>query len=112
MKEDVLSWYHFDINWCPFTVVKGKRARRVELDHLIPRSIGGADDERNLWPECYEPVNKEKSLQAFGAHKKDYLKSFVHKDVCSKKSAALLKQYRDKIKTNWIALYKEIYGDN
>jgi hypothetical protein len=24
---------------------------RYEFDHLVPRELGGADDERNLWPQ-------------------------------------------------------------
>jgi hypothetical protein len=63
MKKDVIAAYHFKVTACPLTLLKGKRAHRVEIDHLIPRSIGGADDVRNLWPQCYEPVKEDKSKQ-------------------------------------------------
>ncbi len=43
MKQSVMDAYRFRVSTCPFTVRKGKRMHRVEIDHLIPRSIGGAD---------------------------------------------------------------------
>src|SRR2546429_6408138 len=46
-----------------------------ELDHLIPRSLGGADAVENLWPERLEgPCN---------AHHKDRLHAFAHKEICA-----------------------------
>jgi hypothetical protein len=109
MKRDVMASYHFSPSACPLTVLKGKRVHRVEIDHLVPRSIGGADDVRNLWPQCYEPVQKDKSKQLNGAHKKDRLETALHVRVCKAKSATLLKQYQGKIRTNWLSLYREIY---
>lgn len=32
---------------------------QYELDHLVPRSLGGADDVRNLWPQPW-PAAKAK----------------------------------------------------
>jgi 5-methylcytosine-specific restriction endonuclease McrA len=112
MKNQVMQAYGFDIKTCPYTVYKGKRAHRVEIDHLIPRSLGGADDVRNLWPECYEPVMKDKSQQANGAHKKDRLETYLHRKVCHPQSAALFKQYQNAIAANWLLLYWSIYGNN
>jgi len=111
MKQSVINAYHFSVATCPFTVIKGKRVRRAEIDHLIPRSIGGADDPRNLWPQCYEPPNKDKSKQADGANKKDRLERQLNILVCKARSLELLKEYQRKISNNWIALYHEIYGD-
>ena len=96
MKQNVMNAYHFDIKTCPLSNLNKKRARRVEIDHLIPRSIGGADDERNLWPQCYELTKKKKIEQDDGAHKKDRLEAFLHKDVCAKKSGVLLWSYQQK----------------
>jgi 5-methylcytosine-specific restriction endonuclease McrA len=111
MKEDVIAAYDFNVNKCPFTVFKGQRQHRVEIDHLIPRSLGGADVEENLWPECYEPVNANKSLQADGAHKKGRLETELHRRVCDGGTTAMLKQYHQAIKRNWISLYHKTYGD-
>jgi hypothetical protein len=75
------------------------------------RTDGPTARAKNLWPQCYEPTNKDKSKQADGAHKKDRLEVKLNKRVCKAKSTALLKQYQRKIRTNWISLYHEIYDD-
>jgi 5-methylcytosine-specific restriction endonuclease McrA len=111
MKKDVIKAYHFSTSVCPVTTFRGKRIPRVEIDHLISRDIGGADVVENLWPQCYEPVNKDKSKQANGAHKKDRLEVELNKRICKAKSAALLRTYQRKIRQNWISLYHQIYGD-
>src|SRR6266498_5651384 len=112
MKQDVIKAYQFRVSACPLTKLKGKLVHRVEIDHLISRDIGGADDTENLWPQCYEPTNKDKSKQADGAHKKDRLEVELNKRICKAKATALLKQYQRKIRTNWISLYHEIYGED
>jgi hypothetical protein len=109
MKQHVRDVYHFNVRTCPRSRYQKKLMRRVEIDHLVPRSLGGADDERNLWPQCYELTKKNKSLQDDGAHKKDRLEAFLHKDVCTRKSTDLLQTYQRKIKENWLNLYHSIY---
>ncbi len=47
---------------------------RLELDHLVPLSLGGASDERNLWPE---PRGG-----ATGAEAKDVVEVRLHEQVC------------------------------
>lgn len=42
-----------------------------ELDHLIPRELGGADDVANLWPEPWDD-----------AHAKDKQENALHVAVC------------------------------
>src|SRR5262249_11316589 len=111
MRDDVIAAYGFNVNRCPFTVFRGERRRRVEIDHLIPRSLGGADTEANLWPECYEPVNRTRVSRPTASHKKDRLETELHRRVCDGGTSAMLKQYRQKIRRNWISLYHEIYGD-
>jgi hypothetical protein len=103
MKREVLAPYHADAKACP--------AGRIEIDHLIPRELGGADVVDNLWPECYEPVDRDKSKQAWGAHKKDRLENELHRRVCAARSPELLSEYRREIAADWIALYGEIFGD-
>ena len=49
-----------------------------EMDHLVPLGIGGADDERNLWPEprrSVEPV--------WNAERKDRLEWKLRDLICS-----------------------------
>ena len=111
MKQQVVDAYSFDQRACPITIRKNKCLHRAEIDHLIPRSLGGADDVANLWPQCYEPVRKPKRLQAWGANRKDRLEKHLHGVVCQAKSEQLLRSYQAKFKHDWIALYREIYGD-
>lgn len=34
-----------------------------EFDHLIPRSLGGADDVKNLWPQPWASAYKKDALE-------------------------------------------------
>lgn len=45
---------------------------RYEFDHLVPRELGGADDERNLWPQPWPE-----------ARRKDRLENRLHRLVCA-----------------------------
>jgi len=110
MKQQVIDAYHFDVSNCPKSNLKGKLVRRVEIDHLVPRSLGGADDVDNLWPECYELTVADKSKQEDGAHKKDRLEQGLSKKLCGNPSKALLTQYQEAFRTDWLALYRKVYG--
>jgi hypothetical protein len=46
--------------------------RLYELDHLVPRELGGADDVANLWPEVWSD-----------AHLKDREENRLHRAVCA-----------------------------
>ncbi len=113
MKRTVIEEYGFNVRSCPLTLYRGKRIHRAEIDHLISRELGGADEIGNLWPQCYEVINKHKAEQADGAYKKDRLENKLHKLVCAAKPAdraALLSEYQRKIAQDWILLYHEIFG--
>jgi 5-methylcytosine-specific restriction endonuclease McrA len=110
MKQQVIAAYHFDVGKCPKSNLQGKLVRRVEIDHLVPRSLGGADDVANLWPECYELSKDDKSKQDNGAHKKDRLEQGLSIKLCKKPTTALLKKYQLAFETDWLALYKNMYG--
>ena len=47
---------------------------RIELDHLVPLSLGGASTERNLWPELRAGTD--------GAAAKDDVEVRLHDQVC------------------------------
>jgi hypothetical protein len=111
MKQQVIAAYHFDQNNCPKSNLKGQLVRRLEIDHLVPRSLGGADDVKNLWPQCYELTKDDKSLQEDGAHKKDRLEQALSVKLCKKPSKALLARYQKAFKTDWLALYRNLYGN-
>jgi hypothetical protein len=74
-------------------------AKTCEIDHLISRELGGADDVRNLWPQPYGgPWN---------AHDKDRLENDLHKDVCADRMA--LDAAQAAIRDDWQAAYLAKY---
>lgn len=48
---------------------------RYEVDHLVPRELGGADDLLNLWPQPWVGTNN--------AHVKDREENRLHRAVCA-----------------------------
>lgn len=69
-----------------------------EVDHLISLELGGADTVKNLWPEPYLPKP--------GAHEKDLVENYLHKQVCTGKIT--LQQAQERISTDWYAVYQEM----
>ena len=69
-----------------------------EIDHLISRELGGADNDKNLWPQPY--------FQHPGAREKDAVENWLHKQVCSNKMS--LSEAQNRIATDWYAVYLEM----
>lgn len=68
-----------------------------ELDHLISLELGGnPTSELNLWPESY--------AQNPGAHQKDIVENYLHKEVCN--GTITLQEAQREISTDWISVYK------
>lgn len=65
---------------------------QYEVDHLIPRELGGADDVRNLWPQPWPE-----------ARQKDRLENKLHVLVCAGQLS--LQDAQDAIRTDWRAAY-------
>jgi hypothetical protein len=73
--------------------------RDYEEDHLIPLELGGSPtDPRNLWPEPYVA-----SIPDGGAHSKDRVESYLHRQVCS--GNLPLQQAQREIATDWYRVY-------
>jgi hypothetical protein len=74
--------------------------RRCEVDHLIPRDLGGADATANLWPEPYyaEPWN---------ATLKDRLEARLKREVCAGRLS--LREAEQGMARDWIATYLRYY---
>jgi len=70
---------------------------QYEVDHLISRELGGADDVRNLWPQHW--------AGPFGAHDKDRLENKLHALVCAGKLT--LAEAQRRIATDWVAAFRE-----
>lgn len=74
------------------------KAPLYEIDHLISLELGGADELANLWPQPY--------YQHPGAHEKDAVENYLHKQVCDGKME--LQEAQRSIATDWYALYVEM----
>ena len=70
-----------------------------ELDHLVSLELGGCPDcVANLWPEPYNiPM---------GAHEKDVVENYLHKQVCD--GAMSLHAAQAAIATNWESVYNSL----
>lgn len=55
--------------------VKACDGKHVEIDHRIPREIGGADDIKNLWAQP--------RAGTWNAHRKDVLENRIAKAMCA-----------------------------
>jgi hypothetical protein len=64
MKKQVCEAYKAEN--CP--------GKEWEIDHLISRELGGADDVKNLFPQ---PIKE--------AHEKDRIENWLHRQVCAGK---------------------------
>jgi hypothetical protein len=65
----------------------------VELDHLIPLELGGANDVSNLWPEI-----SDESGQGF-RNSKDQVENSLKEAVCAHRIA--IADAQNAIATNW-----------
>lgn len=87
MKKEVFARY--GIAW--------ERHAEFEVDHLISRELGGADDVRNLFPQHW--------AAPWGAHQKDRLENRLHALVCAQ--TITLREAQTAISADWIAAYKK-----
>lgn len=73
--------------------------RCYEEDHKIPLEVGGAPrDPANLSPEPYKPVP--------GAHQKDRVENYLHRQVCGGKMA--LAKAQNEIRGDWYKIYLQM----
>ena len=71
-----------------------------EIDHLVSLELGGANDEKNLWPQSYCGENN--------AHKKDKLENELHRQICLGKMNIIDAQ--SCIKTDWVMCYIKTFN--
>lgn len=102
MKHTIFANYNYSGNDDP-RCIPDANGRHCELDHLISRELGGADDVLNMWPQSYGGE--------WNATNKDRLENKLHKMVCVTHELTL-EEAQDEIKTNWIESYKKHFGDN
>ena len=71
-----------------------------EIDHLVSLELGGANDERNLWPQNYCGTNN--------AHDKDKLENELHRRICKGQMNIIDAQMC--IKTDWVMCYLKTFN--
>lgn len=75
--------------------------RHFEIDHLVSRELGGADDVKNLWPQCYGGD--------WNAVMKDRVENRLHKEVCS--GNLPLAEAQREITQDWRVPYRRYFGE-
>jgi len=100
MKREVFAVYGLSGNDDPSCPLD-KHGRRFEIDHIVSRELGGADDVRNLWPQCY--------AGKWGASLKDALENKLHREICA--GRITLKQAQNMLVNDWRVAYRKYYGE-
>lgn len=100
MKREVFAAYGMSGNDDPRCIPHG--AQRCEIDHLVSRELGGADDVKNLWPQPY-------GTQPWNALLKDKLENRLHKEMCA--GRITLKQAQAMLVNDWRIAYRRYYGE-
>lgn len=75
--------------------------RTCEIDHLISRELGGADDVNNLWPQAYGGA-------PWNARLKDKLENRLNKELCAGRLS--LRAARQMLVNDWRNAYIKYYG--
>ena len=101
MKRQVFQNYGLSGNNDP-SCVPDASGRRCEIDHLISRELGGADDIKNLWPQPY-------GTHPWNAVLKDRVENRLHKEVCAGRIS--LKQAQREIAVDWRVPYRRYFGE-
>lgn len=100
MKQHVFAAYGYSGNDDP-KCAADPHGRHCEIDHLISRELGGADDPLNLWPQAY-------GSHPWNATLKDKLENRLHKEVCSGKLS--LATARALLVNDWRKAYAKYYS--
>jgi hypothetical protein len=101
MKDQVFALYGYS-GYQDKRCVPDAHGKTCEIDHLISREVGGADDVSNLWPEAYGST-------PWNAHLKDKLENRLHKEMCAGKIT--LQAARDSLTKDWRVAYRKYYGE-
>jgi hypothetical protein len=96
MRAQVFAAYGMTGNKDPRCQPKG-----CELDHLISRELGGADDVGNLWPQP--------NSGSWNAKHKDRLENRLRREVCH--GSLNLEAAQEMERRDWIAAYRQYFGE-
>ena len=81
--------------------IRDQHGRKCEIDHLVPRSLGGADVPANLWPQPF-------GTKPWNASRKDRLEVRLSRDVCKGKLG--LQAARRMLRTDYRVAYRRYFG--
>jgi len=101
MKRQVFAAYGLKGN-TDKACTRDKHGRRCEIDHLISRELGGADEVDNLWPQPY-------GSKPWNAVMKDRVENRLHRDVCS--GVISLAHAQNEIRLDWRIPYRRYFGE-
>jgi hypothetical protein len=101
MKGQVFALYGYS-GYEDARCVADAHGKTCEIDHLISRELGGADDVKNLWPQAY-------GTMPWNAHLKDKLENRLHRELCANHLS--LQEARDSLVNDWRVAYRKYYGD-
>lgn len=71
---------------------------QYQVDHLIPLSLGGSNDNANLWPQPASPLP--------GYAEKDALENYLHDQVCG--GTLDLREAQRRFATDWVTAYQQM----
>ena len=75
MKAQVFALYGYS-GYDDARCVADAHRKTCEIDHLISREVGGADEPKNLWPQAY-------GTMPWNAHLKGKLENRLYKELCA-----------------------------
>jgi hypothetical protein len=101
MKRQVFQSYHVT-GIDDLACVADDHGARREIDHLISRELGGADDVKNLWPQPY-------GSKPWNARLKDRVENRLNVEICH--GWLSLNEARRPIPTDWREAYKRYFGE-
>jgi hypothetical protein len=76
-----------------------REGEQVEIDHLVPLNLGGANTLINLWPQPAEPTP--------GYKEKNELEDLLHRMVCRGQMNLAYAQHE--IARDWVALFYKLF---
>ncbi|MBD9354823.1 HNH endonuclease signature motif containing protein [Methylomonas albis] len=100
MKKQVFANYGYSGYDDPHCIADAHN-KTCEIDHLISRELGGADDVSNLWPQAYGGT-------PWNAHLKDRLENRLNKEVCQGRLS--LKNAQQLLVNDWRIAYQKCFG--
>jgi hypothetical protein len=100
VKTQVFALYGYS-GYQDARCVSDAHGKTCEIDHLISREVGGADDIKNLWPQAYGST-------PWNAHLKDKLENHLNKEMCA--GRITLQEARDSLLDDWRVAYRKYYG--